>query len=1385
MACLFIRKNHFLLLLLFFLSINAIAQNGSWTWVKGDPVNFGTTITGISGVADDLNMPQSRYAPTVWTDNNGNFWMWGGSSEAPFPPIGTGNHLIGDLWKYNPNTNQWTYYTGETGFANSFHFGTIGIPSPLNSPPPTQYGSPGWVDINNNLWLYGTTDRNDMWMFNTITFEWTWMSGDATISPTTNPVYGVQGVFSPNNSPGVDNGEFTSGNWVDQAGNLWYFRDDQGIMWKYDPIIKQWAWITGISGSTMSYTSIGSFDPSNTPGVLLSTLNSSLELSWSKWKDKNGNFWLMITKLNGDTYLWQYNVILQQWACMWFGNGINGSEPFCEYSSTYAPHSCVEYRVNWVDDCNNFWFLAQENSQNSNDTRLWCYNSTINQFKLIQVISDGAPVYGTMGVSSPLNKPGNSMWGLGYWGNTDGIWIFQGGYGDFDNSIWLFEPDSIIGSFTFSSDCLSFDFIGDATTGCNEIKEWKWDFGDGSTSNIQNPTHLFSASGNYDVSLIVRNCTWDTDTIIQTIVVISCDSLNASDDIICEGDTANIQVFADFGTAPYTYAWSGGILPTAGPHSVSPTITTEYYVTVTDITGTSMIDTATVTVNSLPIVDLGIDTNLCASETSFLLDAENSGCMYLWNDNSTNQTLSVTTTNMYSVTVTDNNECSSSDTINVLLGVFTSDVSISNVSCNSGNNGEIDLSITAGLSPFTYSWSNLATTEDVNNLVAGDYFVTVTDDIGCQMILEYEVTQPEELSIEGIQNNLTCYQNHSGVINITVSGGTAPYTYIWSDSAITEGINNLDAGIYTVSINDANNCTTSQSFTLTEPLPITTNINPTNLLCYSDENGEADITITGGGTSPYTYLWSNAQTTQNITGLIAGEYSVTITDANNCTATNSVTISGVGTPLEATLISTNLLCFGDDNASAKAFASGATPPYTYIWNTGTTGSETSNLVVGNYTVTVIDNNNCKIIKSIGIIEPSQLEVNLPADFYICQNPEETILSDVTGGIEPYNYQWSTGAENESITISPNEQTQYTLTVSDANNCTATNQVTVKVYEPISLIIESNRDTVCEGESVLINASISGGNPPYTITTLDNQIISLPQIVNPVDNQTYTYIVKGKCFIKKDSITLYNYPTPQISFSADILKGCEPLKVQFNNVITCDKCTYKWLFDDVNEVNLALINNPLHIFTQEGIYDITLSIVNKYGCTNSHTSLKMINVYSKPEAMFEPIPEIANIIKPEIYYSNLSQGAISYNWLFGDGYSSLFTNPTHKFSDVGEYITELVVVSEYNCRDTARFAVIIQDKFTLYVPTAFTPDGDGINDGFRAVGYGIDEKKYYIAVFDRWGEPIWESTNLYEEWDARVKKGNKIVQNGTYTWVIISNDLSGIKHEKSGNVNVIR
>lgn len=308
------------------------------------------------------------------------------------------------------------------------------------------------------------------------------------------------------------------------------------------------------------------------------------------------------------------------------------------------------------------------------------------------------------------------------------------------------------------------------------------------------------------------------------------------------------------------------------------------------------------------------------------------------------------------------------------------------VSCNGGSNGSLTVTASSGTANYAYAWSNGASTSNspsntntVSGLIAGSYTVTVTDGSGCTASTSVMVTQPSAIvptatvtsNYNGAQ--ITCFGATNGSLMASATGGVGGYTYLWSNGTSIANNTNLAAGSYTVTVTDANGCTATTSAALIQPAVInpsaavTSNYNGAQISCYGGSDGQIN-TSASGGTGSYTYLWSNGAITANITSISAGTYGVTVTDANGCTGTGSVTIMQPSAVLPTTSV-TNVSCFGGSNGSIDLTVSGGSSGYSYMWSTGSTSQDISSLSAGTYTVTVTDANGCSAITSAMVTQP--------------------------------------------------------------------------------------------------------------------------------------------------------------------------------------------------------------------------------------------------------------------------------------------------------------------------------------------------------------------------------------------------------------------------------
>jgi gliding motility-associated-like protein len=572
-----------------------------------------------------------------------------------------------------------------------------------------------------------------------------------------------------------------------------------------------------------------------------------------------------------------------------------------------------------------------------------------------------------------------------------------------------------------------------------------------SVASVTNNAPATFPLGTTTVTWTVTDGSGNTATCAQTVTV--TDTQNP----IISGCPSDITVSNDNGDCGAIVSWTiptftdncGAVMtggtPASGSFFLVGTTTITY--TVTDGSGNASTCTFDITVNDteLPAISCPAPIASCNPVVSFNLPTISDNCGI----SDLNQTAGLpsgsfpigTTVNTYAVSDIHGNSsvCSFSVTIHP-IPVISFDVT--NVSCNGLGDGEIDATITIGSAPYTFNWTNGASTEDLTNLIPGTYSLTVIDDNGCTDNAATMISQPETLTLNAETENVNCFNGTDGSIDVTVTGGTSPFTYDWSNNATSQDLNGLSVGNYDLTLTDANGCEVLYSAIITQPDTLL--LTPT---IYDASCTSATGTIfleVSGGTNPYDYQWSNGTTGFSLYNVVAGTYSVDVTDANGCMYSFTGTIGSVSA-LAGNLIPKDVKCYGDSTGEIEAVITNGYAPYTYEWSDGQSNGIASELSAGNYSVTITDFYGCEVTLTADVNQPDSLYIILSNSLYSGGNnisqyggDDGYINSNVYGGVSPYDYSWF-GPDNftsEQQNIINLEQGAYLLTVTDANGCQA-------------------------------------------------------------------------------------------------------------------------------------------------------------------------------------------------------------------------------------------------------------------------------------------------------------------------------------------------------------
>ncbi len=857
------------------------------------------------------------------------------------------------------------------------------------------------------------------------------------------------------------------------------------------------------------------------------------------------------------------------------------------------------------------------------------------------------------------------------------------------------------------------------------------------------------------------------NTATTTVAVLSVPVVTATSTTICPSSTATVT-----SSGASTYTWSTG--GTGNTLTQSPAATTSYTVTGTDASGCT--DTAIATISVLPSFSMSVNSGaICAGQQTITLSSSGAAS-YAWSpgtglSSTTNGTVTANpgTTTVYTVV----------GTAGTCTAQATSTVTVNTPPVVAVNSGTICVGSSVALNGAgapNYSWTpalglsaTTGATVSANPTTSMVYTVVGTDANNCTGIASATVAV-NPLPVVNVNSTSIC---SGGSAVLTVGGAS---TYSWNPAGTLSAATGATVTAqpatttsYTVTGTDANNCVNTAVSTVTvTPNPIVS-ANSGNI-CVGQQ------TLALNATGATTYTWSpatglssssganvnanpNATTTYTVLGAIG-----------TCTAMNTSTVTV--NPLPNVTATSTAICNGQ---SGTLTAAGAT---TYTWSNNTNGNTLSMAaaVTVTFTVTGTDNNGCYDTAQATItVNPlPTVTVNSPS---VCAGSSTSLTA---GGAASYAWSPATGLSATSgatVTATPAATGNYVVTGTDANTCvnTATAVITV-MQRPVVAI---NSIAICAGSSGTLSAS---GANTYTWFPTSGLSSSNGASVTANPPSTMQYAVYGTdIFGCMDTglVTVTVNPLPIVSLGPLIASGCAPLCVTFTNTsATSGACS--WDFNDGTASNAC---SPVHCFSLVGTLTPTLTITDANNCSGNGTAT--VIVYPVPAADFNASPQPTTIFDAQIHFYDVSTNAVitGWEWTFGDpnNTNSQLPDPVFLYNEPGEYPVTLIVTSDFGCIDTVVKTITIDPETIIYVPNAFTPNFDGDNDVFMAKGEGIKDFKLY--VFDRWGEQVFFSDDIYKGWDG-FYRGQR-AQIDVYVWKIELTTWTGEPRALKGTVSLLK
>jgi len=919
----------------------------------------------------------------------------------------------------------------------------------------------------------------------------------------------------------------------------------------------------------------------------------------------------------------------------------------------------------------------------------------------------------------------------------------------------------------------------------------------------------------------------------------------------CNNSDGSISISVSGGVPPYNYTWSTG----QNTSTITGLGAGVYMVTVTDINGceeTKLMVLSDVTSPRVAINKTDITCNNPEGTAEVIINSGNPPFTILWSTGDTVAVISGLQPGIYTVQVTDSSGCMAvaETELNPALGIIM-EAAKSEPKCNGSTDGSIDITVIQGSAPFTYQWSTGENTEDLSGIGAGTYSVTVTDSGGCTATTTVIVEEPEEITASAdILEQPQCNGDSTGSIGISVTGGTVPYSYNWSNGDTSEDLSNIPAGEYCVAITDANGCVSDTfCFNLNEPPQVQIQASVTPPTCNGGDNGSISATASGG-TPPYTYSWSTGDTTQNISGLSAGTYSVTAADANSCTAASDLTVTEPDSVSAAIQDSSDVKCNGANDGSVSVQASGGTPPYTYFWSNGDSSQTISGLPPGSYQVTVTDANGCSDTSDIvTITQPDSLLVTGDITQPVCDSSGFIDIT-VSGGTPPFDFLWSTGDTTEDLGDISGGGT-FGVTVTDSNGCSASAAFLAIEPPVMDVLIEVTQELTCYGDSSgTLCARVDGVPGPYfyqwstgdstecvsglpagtySVTVANGSGCSAYEngfiLIEPNPISISPAINSVRCYGGSDGSVIVNVSngTPPYSYQwstgdtgnlADSLSAgtvsvtvmdaneCsatqsinipQPAPMDFSNseVIptTCDTIPDGSITVSVSGGTVPYIYNWDNGSSgnaisglEEGTYTVTVTDAN--GCTGeSSFTVDGPSCNQPPHAVDDTtrlfvcrndsieIVVLANDFDPDdddIYVAAILaipfHGTVHVN---SDQSITYVPAPGYVGMDSFNYVICEIGVQPSLCDTGAVIIAVLPCRPNVIIPTGFSPNGDGTNDGFDIPGIEFFPDNR-LLIFNRWGNKVRDFEGYKNQWTG-TNEDDEPLPDGTYYFILELHD----------------
>lgn len=866
-------------------------------------------------------------------------------------------------------------------------------------------------------------------------------------------------------------------------------------------------------------------------------------------------------------------------------------------------------------------------------------------------------------------------------------------------------------------------------------------------------------------------------------------------EVSCPGGADGEATILATGNAPFTYVLNGMMNSTGVFQNLVSGLNSA---TVSDATGcTESIDfmmPAPEAFNFIPEYRLSDPCNVVSNITaSFEISGGNPPYSYLWSNLTTSEEASNLSPGPYFLTITDDNGCTGVGTLQIpSLDQFVYTIETTPPLCKGQGDGTAEVIEVSGNGPYTYEWEDGSSQAVNKQLEAGFYVVTVVDNLGCSVPMTFSILEGAELDLEINTTDASCAGQESGAASVQVSGGSEPYAYFWnlesSNSPIAE---DLLPGNYTLSVTDSNNCMASQSFEIKEPdPPLLANISDPDTICSGNNSGRLAV-VPSGGSEPYSIEWSNSLDSKEIQGLSAGVYMVTVTDSQECkvTATSSVVMKK---EIRLQISQVPSSCFKTDDGSANVESvfygnqEADLEEFEISWNTAENqNGPMANMLVGGdtYIATVTDRYGCRASQEVEIGSPDLIGAEIISLRNVsCFGEADGALKILgTGGSGNYSYLWDVNANlSTADSVSQLRKGTYAVTVTDEKGCSGFDLFGIEEPRPLSMDFRVIDVSCFGGSDGRAEAVVQGGEGPYSFAWTNNE--NGMAIENAISEQYNVTVTDANGCVLVDS-TKIEEPEQGLMVEVEIQDvscfGKSNGQVEIN--ASGGSAYYRYSLDGFEFASSGK-------FTNLAAGNYTAYVSDYKGCTDSFPE---ILVFEPAELKVDlgddlviPFGETSTL-NPSIQNA---RGTISFQWKSSSlGLLSCLNCLNPVFTGEKEASYELSIIDEKGCVASDFLTIRLENYSVLFVPTAFTPNGDQENDVLRVFGANITKVEMF-RIYNRWGSLVFEVTDAQLgdstlEWDG-VFKGD-LAPSGLYYWFADVVFQNGFIDSFNGNTTLLR